>query len=602
MEPWWPVGATAAVVIKAVKGSGWDENVTFGHIRGYGWRKCCEQSLAGIEVFIVRRTRKVIHKPIKVKDIICRQDQHAQESADDQPSPWLELSTDLRINERYLRETIGQSNDVVFREYTIQLQKPIPVLLVFVDGLIDKQVINEYILQAFTFESELDADWTKKAQADDIALYIRDRLLVINEVNTVNDFPSLITFVLSGETAILIDGSAQALIANTRGWEHRGIEEPSTESVVRGPRVGFNEIIKSNTAQIRRWIRDPNLRIKGMQLGRRSKTDISLVYIEGIANPEIVQKVRQRLEKIDMDSILESSYIEELIEDSPYSIFPTIQSTERADRVAAALLQGRVAIFTDNTPFVLLVPMTFWSHFYAAEDYYHRWPLASLLRSIRFIAFLLSLYLPAMFIALSTFSPELIPFRLAVAIAGSREAVPFPVFIEVLLMELAIEIIREASVRLPGPLGQTIGIVGGFVLGDAAVRAGLISPIITVVVALTAICSFTAPSFAVAIAIRLLRFPLMIIATIGGLFGISIATIFMFSHLASIRSFGTPYLAPITPFHPEDMKDMFFRAPWWDMTERPGIYRPLDRTRESAINTPWWKRIFNPPQREDNHE
>jgi hypothetical protein len=291
-----------------------------------------------------------------------------------------------------------------------------------------------------------------------------------------------------------------------------------------------------------------------------------------------------------------------MIEDSPFSFFPTIQSTERADRVAAGILQGRVAIVTDNTPFVLLVPVTFWSLYYAAEDYYHRWPLASLLRFIRFVSFILSLYLPALFIALSTFSPELIPFKLAVAIAGSREAVPFPVFIEVFLMEMAIEVIREASVRLPGPLGQTIGIVGGFVLGDAAVRAGLISPIITVVVALTAISSFTAPSFAVAIATRLLRFPLMIIATIGGLFGISMATILMVIHLASIRSFGTPYLAPITPFRPEDMKDTFFRVPWWDMNERPGMYRPLDRTRESASNMPWWQRILRPPHREDTHE
>ncbi|HEX2953484.1 MAG TPA: spore germination protein [Bacillota bacterium] len=548
------------------------------------------------------RSRKHPQKPVKIKEIKEKQGKDEQETAEEQQAPWLNLSTDLATNERYLKETIGQSTDVVFREYTIQLQEPVRIMLIFIDGLIDKQIINEYILQAFTFESELEADWTKKYQADDLALYIRDRLLVINEVKAVCDFPTLMTFVMSGETAILIDGSSKALIANTRGWEHRSIDEPKTESVVRGPRVGFNEIIKTNTAQIRRWIRDPNLRIKTMQIGRRSKTDIAIAYIEGIVNPEIVNKVQERLGKIDIDGVIESSYIEEMIEDSPFSFFPTVQSTERADRVAAGLLQGRVAIVTDNTPFVLMVPVTFWSLYYAAEDYYHRWPLASLLRFIRFISFIISLYLPALFIALSTFSPELIPFKLAVAIAGSREGVPFPVFIEVFLMEMAIEVIREASVRLPGPLGQTIGIVGGFVLGDAAVRAGLISPIITVVVALTAISSFTAPSFAVAIATRLLRFPLMIIAAVGGLFGISMATILMVIHLASIRSFGTPYLAPITPFRPEDMKDTFFRVPWWDMNERPGMYRPLDRTRESASNMPWWQRILRPPHREDTHE
>lgn len=549
------------------------------------------------------RFRKFLNKPIKVEEYQKKTARAQQKSQDDQEQhPWLELSSDLEINQRYLKEGIGQSSDIVFREYTVQLLEPVHILVVFVDGLIDKQVINEYILQAFTFESELDTAWTKDAQPETLVYYVRDRLLTVNEVKLVTAFPELITFVLSGETAILFEGAPQALIANTRGWEHRGIDEPKTEAVVRGPRVGFNEIIKTNTAQIRRWIRDPNLRIKGIQLGRRSKTDIAVAYIEGVANPKIVEEVQRRLNQIDIDSIIESSYIEEMIEDSAFSVFPTVQSTERADRVVAGIMQGRVAIITDNTPFVLVVPVTFWSLYYAAEDYYHRWPLASLLRFVRFVAFLFSLYLPALFIALSTHSPELIPFKLAVAIAGSREGVPFPVFVEVILMELAIEIIREASVRLPGPLGQTIGIVGGFVLGDAAVRAGLISPIITVVVALTAICSFTAPSFAVAIATRILRFPLMIIAAVGGLFGISMASILIVIHLASIKSFGTPYLAPLTPFSPEDMKDTFFRVPWWDMTFRPGMYKPLDRTREGNNDMPWWKRIIHPPQREESHE
>ncbi|HHZ20803.1 MAG TPA: spore germination protein [Firmicutes bacterium] len=541
--------------------------------------------------------QRFFKKPMRVKELIKkRRTEKNKEDKNNKKETWQELSPELALNVKYLKDTLGQSDDVIFREYTVQLGRPLQIMLIFIDGMSSKEIINKYILEALTLDSDMKAEWERKFGEEDLVLAVRDRLLTIDEVKVVTTYPEIMAAVLSGETAILFEGEAQAIIANTRGWEHRGIDEPQTESVVRGPRVGFNEVLKSNTAQIRRWIRDPNLRIKNLQLGTRTKTDISICYIHGIANPKIVDEVKQRLERIEIDGILESSYLEEMIEDSVLSVFPTVQSTERADRVAAGLLEGRVAIVTDNTPFVLLVPVTFWQLYYAAEDYYQRWPLATLLRAIRFLAFFFSLYLPALYIALASHSPELIPFKLAVAIAGTREGVPFPVFFEALIMEVAIEIIREASARLPGSLGQTIGIVGGFILGDAAVRAGLISPMITIIVALTAISSFTAPSYAVAVSNRLLRFPLMVIALIGGLYGLSIASIFIIIHLASIRSFGTPYLAPVTPFRARDMKDTFFRVPWWAMADRPGMYRPLDRMRLKGPAS-WWSRLLNPSQR-----
>jgi hypothetical protein len=534
--------------------------------------------------------RKLFKKPMRPKDLVKKNGSGKKKECI--PESWQKLSADLSVNMNYLRETLGQSDDVVFREYNLQLHEPIELMVIFIDGLISKEVINEYILQALTIDEP--PDWDEKAPRSEVVRYVRDRMLTINEASIKTEFPEIMTAILSGETAIFFDGIPEVLIANTRGWEHRGIDEPVTESVIRGPRVGFNEVIKSNTAQIRRWIRDPNLRIKSARVGKRTQTDLSLAYIEGVANPKIIDEVKKRLKRIDIDGVLESSYLEEMIEDSVYSVFPTVQSTERADRVAAALLEGRVAIVTDNTPFVLVVPVTFPQLYYAAEDYYQRWPLASLLRMVRFLAFFFSLYLPAFYIALASHSPELIPFKLAVAIAGTREGVPFPVFFEALLMEVAIEIIREASARLPGSLGQTIGIVGGFILGDAAVRAGLISPIITIIVALTAISTFTAPSFAVSIATRILRFPMMLIALIGGLYGLSMATILLIIHLASIRSFGTPYLAPVTPINSGDLKDSLFRVPWWSMAKRPGMYRPVDSVRQKTHGRPWWSSIFHP--------
>ncbi|NLW59066.1 MAG: spore germination protein [Firmicutes bacterium] len=505
------------------------------------------------------------------------------------------LVPDLAANIAYLEARIGSSNDVVFREFVIPLSTPVRAVLVFVDGLVNGNAINEYILLALTTFEGTDAAWARDRR--NLAENIKDHVLTINEVSIQTQWTPVITAILSGESALLLEGEDRALICNTRGWERRGIEEPTTESAVRGPRVGFNEVLRSNTAQVRRWIRDPDLRVKGIKLGVRTQTDVALVYLESIANPDLVTEVEARLRKIDIDSVVESAYLQEYIEDRPYSLFPTVQVTERVDRVVAALLEGKVAVLVDNTPFALIMPITFWQLYYSAEDYYHRWPLSILIRMIRFLAFFFSLYLPAIFIALAVHNPELIPFNLAIKIAGTREGTPFPVFLETLFMEIAIEILREASVRLPAPFGQTIGIVGGFILGDTAVRAGLISPIMTIIVALTAISSFTAPSFGVAITMRILRFPLMLIGQIGGLYGLSLATILLLINMAGIRSFGVPFLSPVVPLNLSDLKDFLFVAPRWTMIKRPLLNEPLDVRREGSKANHWWEALFNPPSR-----
>jgi spore germination protein len=504
------------------------------------------------------------------------------------------LTTDFTANINYLKERIGVSNDVVFREFVFPLPEPVQAVLIFVDGLITKDTINEYILLSLTTFEAKEADWAKDRR--NLAEKVKDHVLAINEVSLESNLTLMITAILSGETALLLEGEDRALICNTRGWEHRGIEEPSTEAAVRGPRVGFNEILRSNTAQVRRWIRDPDLRVKTMKIGLRSQTDVALVYLETVANPELVAAVEERLKKIEIDGVVESAYLQEYIEDRPYSLFPTLQTTERVDRVVGAVLEGKVAVLVDNTPFALIMPITFWQLYYSAEDYYHRWPLTFLIRVIRFIAFFFSLYLPAIFIALAVHNTELIPFNLAIKIAGTREGTPFPIFLETLFMELAIEILREASVRLPGPFGQTIGIVGGFILGDTAVRAGLISPIMTIIVALTAISSFTAPSFGVAITMRILRFPLMLVAEIGGLYGLSLATIFLLINMTGLRSFGVPFLSPVVPLNLSDLKDSFFVAPRWAMIKRPLVNEPLDLRREGSRKNHWWEAIFIPPK------
>jgi len=533
---------------------------------------------------------KYFRHPKKLQELSKEKEKAKQKQKAEGPF----LSERLEDNVKYLKNRLGESGDVIFREYTLDLAEPVSMVVIFIDGMASKEVINEFILQALTFKGELKTEWAK--DRSQLLRHLKDRVLNVNEVGVVSSFPELYTMVLSGETAILIEGHDEALICSTRGWEHRGIGEPQIEAVIRGPRVGFNEIMRSNTAQIRRWIRDPHLTVKALRVGKRSKTDVAIVFLETVANPQIVKMVEARLKKIDIDGVMESSYLQDMIEDKPFSLFPTVQSTERADRVVAAILEGRVAVVSDNTPFVLLVPVTFWQLYHSAEDYYHRWPMAFLLRAVRYLSFLFSLYLPSAYIALSLYNPELIPFNLTIKIAATREAIPFPVFLEALLMELSIEIIREASARLPGPLGQTIGIVGGFILGDAAVRAGLISPITTIIVALTALSSFTAPSFEVAVTMRLLRFPLMVFALVGGLYGIAIATILLFIHMSAIISFGVPYLSPVVPFRSDDLKDTFFTVPRWAMTTRPASFKPLDQKRRGSVTDRWWKILNKPPQ------
>lgn len=367
----------------------------------------------------------------------------------------------------------------------------------------------------------------------------------------------------------MIDGYSKALVASTRGWEARDVSDPVTEGVVRGPREGFTENLRTNTSLIRRRIRNPKLKIETLRIGAVTRTEVVVAYIEGTADSSVVKEVHERLSRIDTDAILESGYLEEFIEDSPFSPFPQIEHTERPDKIAAALVEGRVVILTDGTPFVLIVPTVFFQFLQSSEDYYERYLLGTAIRWIRFMAFLFALLLPSLYIALTTIHQEMIPTNLALSLAGAREGVPFPAFVEALMMEIAFELLREAGLRLPRPVGQAVSIVGALIIGESAVRAGIVSPVMVIIVALTGIASFSVPAFNLAITLRLLRFPMMMIAAVMGVPGMAMAVLVIVTHLADLRSFGVPYLSPVAPASYRDWKDVVVRAPWWSMFMRP---------------------------------
>ncbi|MCZ8514019.1 spore germination protein [Paenibacillus filicis] len=490
------------------------------------------------------------------------------------PKPLLTFS--LQDNLRTITDAMGHSDDIVTKEIPIGKTGSIQAGLIYTEGLADTQDILEALMLRIR-EADLAPDIHSGLNPVDL---LKDFVIAVGDVKDVTDFDMVYIAVLSGDTVILIDGHAKGIIASRRGWKDRGVTEPSAQTVVRGPREGFTETLRTNTSLIRRRIKDPNLWLETKPIGRITRTDVAVMYIHGIVSESVLQEVRNRLARIDIDGILESGYIEELIQDETFTPFPTVFNTERPDAVAAGLLEGRVAILVDGTPFVLLVPALFTQFFQASEDYYQRWDFATLLRVLRFLSLFIALLAPSLYIAVTTFHQELLPPPLLIGLAAQREGVPVPAFVEAVMMEITFEILREAGVRMPRAIGQSVSIVGTLVIGQAAVEAGLVSPAMVIVVAITAISNFVFPSFNMGISIRIIRFGLMGLAASFGLFGITIGLVAIVLHLCSLRSFGIPYLAPFAPFIVEDHKDTIFRLPHWRLFSRPHLISPNNRIRE----------------------
>lgn len=533
--------------------------------------------------------RKVRH-PIRLSDRKKKM-QEEQEKQLEQKTESLKdvkLSPELAKNIDHIRNILGDSDDLVIRNFVLAAHPEKKAAIAFIDGLINSTLIDDYILKSLMFQTRqppeqppATKDTTSKAEdtASGLVQQLIQTGLTINEVGQANDFRQVIRSLLSGDTVLLIDGETMALFMNTKGWERRSIQEPNTEAVIRGPRDGFTETLRVNTALIRLRLKDPDLRVKNMTVGKRTNTDIALVYIDGIVDPKVLEEVQKRLEAIDMDGALESGYLEQLIEDNHYSPFPQIQNTERPDKAVANLLEGKVVIVTDGTPFVLIAPAVFSQFYQSPEDYYERFGIATFIRFIRLLSMGLALFLPSLYIAFVAFHPEMLPSDMAIAMMAGRSAVPFPALVEAFVIETAVEILREASVRLPGPIGPTIGIVGALIIGESAVSAGLVSPIIVIIVGLTTVGSFASPSYSAAIALRMLRFPMMIAAGTFGLMGIMLLLFVIVIHLSSLKSFGVPYMAPISPSRTSDLKDTWIRVPLFFMRSRPKILKPRDDKR-----------------------
>nr|WP_258958944.1 spore germination protein [Paenibacillus tyrfis] len=478
----------------------------------------------------------------------------------------------IKENKSYLEDLFKDCSDFVIREFRIE--QSLPAILFFVDGMAKTELVNETMKSLMILEG-----------GEELIDNISDMTLPVSQIQKADNYADMLLSVLGGDTGLIVERNNKALLLGMRGMEKRSINEPDTESVVRGPREGFVENIRTNTSMVRRKLKTPHLKMKPMTLGRESNTNVVVTYLDDLADPSVVHEVVKRLEKINIDAVLESGYIEELIQDSTYSPFPQLQYTERPDVVAAALLQGRVGIMVDGTPFTLIVPFVFAEIMQASEDYYERYQIATLIRWLRYTFMVLSLLTPALYVAITTYHQDLLPTSLLLSVAAAREAIPFPAVIEALIMEVTFEALREAGIRLPKAIGSAVSILGALVVGQSAVQAGIVSAPMVIVVSLTGIASFTIPRFNGAIAIRMLRFPILIAASLFGMYGILIMIMLIMGHLANLRSFGVPYLSPVGPLSSGDLKDILFRAPWWAMGQRPS-FMPLQDSKRIDDSLP----------------
>ncbi|XQY92279.1 spore germination protein [Metabacillus sp. HB246100] len=452
----------------------------------------------------------------------------------------------------------------------------------FLTTVLDKQALSLQVLEPIR---EGFQEKESYATIQDI----REAYFPTMSFQYVDSFHRLVWSMLNGYAVIMVDQYSRALALEVGGKKGRSIEEPSTQTIIRGPKDGFVESLETNVGLIRGRIKNPNLVFESFYIGRDSHTKLSIGYLKNVVNKDILDEVKKRINQIDTAAVLDTGNIEEFITDQNFTPFPLTYNTERPDSVSGNILEGKIALFLDGTPFVIVVPTVFTDFFQSAEDYYQPYFMTSFVRIIRYISFMITLTLPSLYVAITTYHHELLPTQLLISVQAQREGVPFPAVVEILMMELTFEVLREAGIRMPRAVGQTLSIVGALVIGQAAVEAGLVSNVLVIVVAFSAIASFVSPIYNFSIAARLIRFVLILVASALGLYGIFVSLIIMVIHLVSLRSFGIPYLTPVAPFKMEDQKDVFVRFPIWADKGRPSYLMtqaPLKKKRFTRPSPP----------------
>jgi len=470
------------------------------------------------------------------------------------------ISLRLTDNKLRMQQIFDRCSDIVVIPWKYGPNMKHEAFSIYAETFVQKKEHNYFKASLQDLVTHLVGPGTS-VTPEDVISYFGNNVANENSATLIEDIDDAVNKVLYGFVVIFFDGWNKALGYKAVGLETRQVTESITEPVVMGPREGTVENISKNLGMLRGRIKSPNFKIEKVDTAGETRTTVAFCYMEGTVNPDTLDEFRRRIDRIRHETILETSFIEELIEDSVYSPFPQYRYTERTDVAAASLINGKIIVLVDGTGSIMICPGLLVELLQSSEDYYLRTVISTLIRFLRLIALLIAVALPSFYIAFSTFHTELIPTVLLLAIIDSREGIPFPAVFEAIIMEFFFELLREAGIRLPRPVGSAVSIVGALVVGEAAITAGIASPIMVIIVSLTGIASFAIPQYNFAISLRILRFPLMIFAAFLGIFGIMIAFLLIWLHLANLRSLGQPYLNSIGPFIPRQMRDVFVRAP-----------------------------------------
>ncbi len=502
-------------------------------------------------------------------------------NAKDRESKKTKVSGDMKENLSYIQKAFNHpgNKDIVLRRLTIG--NGVNAFLFYLDGMADRNTVNYSIIRPLLDKSKFDP-----MNGKNLFDHIFESVIETHQIERADTQEKAINDVLTGNTAICIDGYPNYVLCETKGFDKRNVDKPQVEGVVKGPQEAFTEDLRTNITLVRRILKNKELTTEFLKLGERNNEQVAVLYLNCLADPSMVAEVKRRLKGIVTDLIMGDGVLEQFIEDNPRTIYPTIISTERPDRTTAHLTEGKVAILASGTPFALIVPATIFDFLHTPEDTALKWQFGTFLRIIRLFAVLVASLLPGLYVALTTYHREMIPTDLLIAIAQAKENVPFPTLVEVILMELSFELIREAGIRIPGIIGNTIGIIGALILGQAAVQANLVSPVLIIVVAFTGLGNFAIPDFSMAFAARIMRLVYIFSGAFLGFFGISLTLIVLLAFGVSQHSFGVPFFSQLAP-KTEKSRDLLIRWPIWMQEMRPDYVDALDVRRQPKISRKW---------------
>lgn len=484
----------------------------------------------------------------------------------------MQVSESIKENEAYIRQQLTNCDDIIIRPMRLGEEKKVDCLVVYIEVAVSNMMLQDSVIgKLINHFWEISPGRMKE--------FLKNNSLGISDVKEIPDMETAMRAMLAGNAIFFMDGFDKAIKISSKGYPNMGVSE-ADEKVLRGSKEGLTDSVKTNSALIRKRLRSTGLKVEEQFLGRRSDTLVQLLYMEELACPELLEDIRERLNSFEIDGILDSGMVEQLTEEVWYSPFPQFQTTERPDRAAMELLNGRIVVIVDNSPVALILPTTFNNFLQVSEDRYNRFEMVSFLRCLRFLAVLTAMLLPGLYLAVIRFHTQILPGNLILSFAQAREGVPFSGIVELIFLELAFELIREAGVRMPGSLGNAIGIVGGLIVGQAAVEANLVSPIVVMIVALTALGSLAIPTEEFSAPFRLLKYVFLFLGGFLGLLGIMLGLYEVVAHLAGLTSFQIPYLTPYVGRELDrEEGDTILRKPFYKMTKRPIYANKNNRTR-----------------------